>query len=84
MVSLVRTLFQFYSFLVLVYCLLSWFPRTPGGLVDDIAAVLDSVVGPYLNLFRRFIPPMMGVDWSPVVAILVLNLLENLILRVLL
>ena len=28
-----------------------------GGLLQDIAAVLDSVCGPWLNLFRRFIPP---------------------------
>ena len=31
-----------------------------GGLLQDIAAVLDSVCGPWLNLFRRFIPPMGG------------------------
>ena len=41
-----------------------------GGLLQDIAAVLDSVCGPWLNLFRRFIPPMGGVDFSPVVAII--------------
>ena len=40
-----------------------------GGLLQDIAAVLDSVCGPWLNLFRRFIPPMGGIDFSPVVAI---------------
>ena len=38
-----------------------------GGLLQDIAAVLDSVCGPWLNLFRRFIPPMGGIDFSPVV-----------------
>lgn len=34
-----------------------------GGLLQDIAAVLDSVCGPWLNLFRRFIPPMGGIDF---------------------
>ena len=81
---LVQTLFNFYSFLVLAYCLLSWFPIRSGGLMEDIGAVLQSIVGPYLNLFRRFPPPMGGIDWSPVLAILVLNLLENLIIRLLL
>ena len=52
--------------------------------MEDIGAVLESIVGPYLNIFRRFMPPMGGIDWSPVLAILVLNLLENLILRLLL
>lgn len=81
---LVQTLFNFYSFLVLAYCLLNWFPIRSGGLMEDIGAVLQSIVGPYLNLFRRFLPPMGGIDWSPVLAILVLNLLENLIIRLLL
>lgn len=81
---LVQTLFNFYSFLVLAYCLLSWFPIRSGGLMEDIGAVLQSIVGPYLNLFRRFLPPMGGIDWSPVLAILVLNLLKNLIIRLLL
>ena len=81
---LVQTLFNFYSFLVLAHCLLSWFPIRSGGLMEDIGAVLQSIVGPYLNLFRRFLPPMGGIDWSPVLAILVLNLLENLIIRLLL
>ena len=47
-----------------------------GGLLQDIAAVLDSVCGPWLNLFRRFIPPMGGIDFSPVVAIIALQLVK--------
>lgn len=83
-VRLVQALFNFYSFLVLAYCLLSWFPIRSGGLMEDIAVVLRGIVGPYLDLFRRFLPPMGGIDWSPVLAILVLNLLENFVLRLLL
>ena len=81
---LVRTLFEFYNYLILGYVLLSWFPIRPGSLMDDIGAVLQSLVGPYLNFFRRFIPPLGMIDWSPVVAILVLSLLENFIIRLLL
>lgn len=54
-----------------------------GGLMEDIAAVLDSICGPWLNLFRRFIPPMGGVDFSPVVAIIALQILQRLILQLL-
>lgn len=81
---LVRTLFGFYNYLILGYVLLSWFPIRPGSLMDDIGAVLQSLVGPYLNFFRRFIPPLGMIDWSPVVAILVLSLLENFIIRLVL
>ena len=53
-----------------------------GGLLQDIAAVLDSVCGPWLNLFRRF-PPMGGIDFSPVVAIIALQLVQRLVLQLL-
>lgn len=83
-VRLVQSLFNFYNILVLAYCLMSWFPIRSGGIMEDIAYALKTVVEPYLGIFRRLIPPMGGIDWSPVIAILVLNLLENLVLRVLL
>lgn len=54
-----------------------------GGLLRDIAAVLDSVCSPWLNLFRRFIPPMGGIDFSPVVAIIALQLVQRLVLQLL-
>lgn len=83
-IQVVKTLIDFYSFLVLAYCLLTWFPIRSDSLLEDIGMVLQSIVGPYLNLFRRFLPPMGGIDWSPVLAILVLNMLETLVIRVLL
>ena len=84
MARLVVTLFNFYSTLVLVYCILTWIPMREGSLLQDIGAVLDRIVGPYLNFFRRFVPPMGGIDFSPVIAIIALNLIENLLFRVLL
>ena len=54
-----------------------------GGLLQEIAAVLDSVGGPWLILFRRFIPPMGGIDFSPVVAIIALQLVQRLVLQLL-
>lgn len=84
MARLVVTLFNFYSTLVLVYCILTWIPMREGSLLQDIGAVLDRIVGPYLNFFRRFVPPMGGIDFSPVIAIIALNLIERLIINVLL
>ncbi|MDO9589245.1 MAG: YggT family protein [Brevundimonas sp.] len=41
--------------------------------VNQVAGFLDSVVGPVLAPFRRFIPPLGGIDVSPIVAILVIR-----------
>lgn len=76
--SLVARLFEIYSVLIVVWCLMSWIPRRPGGLVEDIRGAIGILVEPYLNLFRRFIPPFGGIDFSPIVAILVLNVIERL------
>ena len=83
LVQLVNTLFNFYSTLIVVYCLMTWIPMKPGGLVEDIAAVLHSICSPWLDLFRRFIPPMGGVDFSPVVAIIALQIVQRLVLQLL-
>ena len=82
-VQVIQTLFNFYSTLVLVYCLLSWFPIRAGGLMADIASVIASLVEPYINLFRRFIPPMGGIDFSPVIAILALTAIERVVVGIL-
>ena len=70
--------------LIIARLILSWVPVRQGGLLYDIVAVLDSVTGPYLNLFRRIIPPMGGVDFSPVIALLALNLAERLVFNIIL
>ena len=35
------------------------------------------IVEPYLSVFRKVIPPISGVDLSPIVALFVLNLVER-------
>ena len=62
---------------------MTWIPMREGGLMQDIAAVLDTIVGPYLNLFRRYIPPMGGMDFSPVVAVIALSVIERLVIGIL-
>ena len=62
---------NFYELLILVYIILSWIPAS--GTVWEIRKVLGSVVEPYLGLFRRIVPPMGAMDFSPLVGLLVLQ-----------
>ena len=48
--------------------------------VYNVARVLDAVTTPVLRPFRRFIPPLGGVDISPIIAILVLQGLSRYLL----
>ena len=67
---LIVSLSDVYSMLIFVYVMLSWFP-TDRGILADINTVLGKICDPYLNLFKKFIPPIGGmVDVSPIVAFL--------------
>lgn len=84
--SLIRaltTIVNFYVFLIIIYVLLSWFPHERG-FMSDVYNVLGSICEPYLGLFRKIIPAMGGVDFSPVIAVIVLQLVVQVIGRLLL
>jgi YggT family protein len=80
----VNTLALVYIVLIFIRILLSWIPRIPYNryLAAFLKFVTD-VTDPYLNLFRRFLPPVrMGpgaLDLSPIVATLVLILVSSLV-----
>ncbi len=71
--SLLITLADAYSLVIFVYVMMSWIPMG-GGIVADVYQALGKVCDPYLDLFRRLIPPIGGmVDISPILALLVLQ-----------
>ena len=41
--------------------------------VAQIASFLDQVTGPLLAPFRRFIPPLGGIDVTPIIVLLILQ-----------
>jgi YggT family protein len=79
----VSALFLVYIVLIFLNVLSSWIPRMPYS--PWLRAVLDFIAettNPYLNLFRRFIPPLGGgfaIDLSPIVGVVVLFILQGLV-----
>ena len=68
---------QIYVTLIIVKVLLTWFPTIDW--YSQPFAALRQITDPYLNLFRSIIPPLGGIDISPILAILVLQLAGGLI-----
>ena len=60
-----------YSFALFIYIMMSWIP---GARESSFGELLTKICEPYLEIFRRFIPPLGMIDLSPIVAIIVLNL----------
>ena len=69
------TFLSIYSILLLIRILLSWFPNIDW--FSQPFATLSQLTDPYLNLFRSIIPPLGGMDFSPILAFLVLNLVSR-------
>ena len=74
---LVSQIFYFYSILILIRIFLTWIPT----LDWDAQPIktLRQITDVYLDLFRSFIPPIGGLDFSPIVALLVLQILQTII-----
>jgi len=80
----VQALFYVYILIIFVHILLNLMfslgLRKPySRLLDGFMTFLRDVSEPYLRLFRRFIPTVGMFDFSPMVAIIVLYILQALI-----
>lgn len=63
-----------YNAVITARILLSWFPQAAEvAILQPVYQVTD----PYLNLFRGIIPPIFGLDLSPILAFVTLNLLTS-------
>jgi YggT family protein len=80
--NIIHWVFLVYTIFLLVRIVGSWFPAFAHHKIIRFVAFYTD---PYLNLFRRVIPPIGGVlDLSPLLGFFCLQIMENLILFILL
>lgn len=85
-VWLVNTILSLMTWAIILSAILSWLfafdvINHRNRFVNQLAMFLDAITGPILAPFRRVIPPLGGIDLSPVVAILALQFLGILFNR---
>lgn len=79
-VYLLSLLFTVYTFMILIRVLGSWFPSfAQSRFMHFIAFYTD----PYLNLFRKIIPPLGMIDISPMVAFFALQIIQWILFSIL-
>ena len=71
----INNIFYFFYLLIILRIFLTWIPsinwqQQP---IKSIREVTDM----YLDVFRRFIPPVGGLDFSPIIALIVLQILQT-------
>ncbi len=77
--KIIHWVFLLYTIFLLVRIVGSWFPKYS---YHPIMRFAKFYTDPYLNIFRRLIPPIGGtLDLSPMIAFFVLQFLEKMVLR---
>lgn len=80
----VGALFLVYLVLIIIRVLLTWIPRMPyNRALRASVGFIEEVTDPYLNLFRRFLPPIgsggFALDLSPILGIILLIILQRVV-----
>jgi YggT family protein len=80
----VGALFLVYLIIIIIRVLLTWIPRLPyNRALRASVGFIEEVTDPYLNLFRRFLPPIGGgglaLDLSPILGIILLIIVQRVV-----
>ena len=79
LVTTLATFIGIYSSLLFIRVLLSWFPNI--NRYNQPFVALSQITDPYLNLFRSIIPPLGGMDFSPILAFIALQILRDVLFQ---
>lgn len=77
----VNLLFEIYFWLIIVRIFLTWIPSINwyNEPFKTWAKLADFILDP----FRKIIPPISGIDISPIIALFVFSLVQSLVVRLL-
>lgn len=81
-IALVNLAFQILNILILARIIMSWVPGL--GPYHPAVRAVHQITSPILDPIRRLMPPVGGLDLSPMIAILLLYLARNLLVQALL
>ena len=72
-----------YTLVIFAYIITSWLRLPYSVWLNRIQRFLYDVTEPYLRLFRRVLPSMGPLDLSPMVAVIVLWIAEQVLVQIL-
>jgi YggT family protein len=81
--TFIQLLFTVFLLLILARVLLSWTNPMGGGGGGNLTAFIYQATEPILAPIRRVLPPTSGMDWSPLIAMLILGALQRVVIGLL-
>lgn len=79
-IYVLNLVFQILSLAIIARALISWFPISPH---HPVVIFLNQITEPFLAPLRRLLPMAGGVDLSPLVALILLQVLERILISIL-
>ncbi len=73
---LIHLIIEGLTWFIVIGALLTFIPpQNRNSLINKVIEILDAILSP----IRKFIPPIGGLDFSPLVAIIILQLIDQII-----
>ena len=77
-ISIINISFEILTYIIFIRVILSWFSHNPyQPVIKLIYQISDTILGP----IRNTISPIGGIDISPIIAIFIIQLIKNIILK---
>jgi YggT family protein len=88
LISLIDTLFRLYTFVIIAAVVASWLIafgvlNTANHFVRQIVQVLYALTEPLFRRVRKIIPPIAGLDLSPIIVLLAVQFVQEILDRLL-
>lgn len=86
LLNLINLVFDILFLLIFIEVIGSWVMAARVRLPDAIYRLLEvvhAIVGPLMEPIRRLIPPLGGLDLSPLIALILLQVIQRLLISVL-
>jgi YggT family protein len=81
--TFVNVFISLYGLVILVYIITSWLRLPYSVTLNRLQRFLYDVCEPYLRLFRRVLPATGGIDFSPMLGLIALGVIDRLLIWIL-
>ena len=79
-ICLINFALQVYTYILFARIILSWVSMTawtPPPALAPVIGFIYEVTEPVMSFFRRFIPPLGGLDLSPIIIFIILGIVQR-------
>lgn len=77
--AIITLIFELYSLVILARVLMSWVNLDPS---SQLARVIYDLTEPVLAPVRNLLPPAAGLDFSPIIVIILLQVVSSMLVQI--